>query len=155
MYTSADDVPTMEAGAGVALGVAVDVGPGVAVGVSIGVVVGTGVAVGVGAGTRVLVGSALEPVTAVDGPGSSPQETAIARAHRAARYSSSTAEAIPVPVGMPQINFMAQFSAPGTVESMPRRFTRLASGWNPPVPVAGCVPWDRQWQKNTRPGERA
>ena len=66
------------------LGVAVDVGPGVAVGVSIGVVVGTGVAVGVGAGTRVLVGSALEPVTAVDGPGSSPQETAIARAHRAA-----------------------------------------------------------------------
>lgn len=82
------------------LGVAVGVGAGVSVGVGIGVAVGRGVAVGggvavgVGAGTRVLVGSAVEPATAVDGRGSSPQETAIARAHRAAnspRYPSQRA----------------------------------------------------------------
>ena len=73
---------------GVGAGVSVGVGTGVAVGCGVavggGVAVGTGVAVGAGAGTRVLVGSAVEPATAVDGRGSSPQETAIARAHRAA-----------------------------------------------------------------------
>ena len=80
----------MEAGAGVGLGVAVGVGIGVAVGVGIGVAVGggvtvgTGVAVGVGTGTRVLVGSAVELATVVEEPDSSPQETAIAKAHKAA-----------------------------------------------------------------------
>ena len=80
----------MEAGAGVDLGVAVGVGAdmdaGVGIGVAVGggVAVGTDVAVGVGTGTRVLVGSAVEPATAVDEPDSSPQETAIARVHRAA-----------------------------------------------------------------------
>ena len=88
VYTSADDVPTMEAGTGVGLGVAVGAGEAVDAGngvnVGCGVAVGTGVAVGVGTGTRVLVGSAVEPVAAVEGPGCSPQETAIARAHRTA-----------------------------------------------------------------------
>ena len=30
----------------------------------------------------------------------------------------------------------------------------LAAGSTPPVPVAGCAPWERQWQNNTRLGER-
>ena len=35
--------------------------------------------------------------------------------------------------------------------------TSVASGWNPLVTVAVlcCAPWERQWQKNTRPGEMA
>ena len=57
-----------------------------------------------------------------------------ARAVRTARHSSSTAEAIPVPVSLPQINFMAPFSAPGKVRSMPRLAPCLT-----PV-VASAVP---------------
>ena len=46
-------------------------------------------------------------------------------------------------------------SALGAVESMIRPVSRLASDSTPPALLAGCAPWEGQWQKNTRPGERA
>ena len=71
-------------------------------------------------------------------------------------HSSSTAEALPSPVSLPQIYFMAPFSAPGKVGSMPwtvyppgvRFDSAGTNGWLCPV-VAPLV------KKNTRPGNRA
>ena len=86
-------------------------GPWVAVGCAL--VVGSSVA----AGAAVAVGVAAT-VVATAGAACSPPQAA--RAVRTARHSSSTVEAIPVPVGLPHNDFMAPFSAPGTVASMTR-----------------------------------
>ena len=52
-----------------------------------------------------------------------------------------------------RFNFMAPFSAPGSVASMTRPvYPPGVSGSTPPVPVAGCAPWERQWQKTPARG---
>ena len=118
-------------GGGAAAGVAAASGLGV--GARVGVAVGTGTGVSARATVAVGCGSAaaLTPVAGADtavvpagtgvsatGAVCSPPQPA--RAITAARHSSSTAEAIPVPVGLPHTDFMAPFSAPGAVGSMTR-----------------------------------
>ena len=120
-----------------------------------GVSAGTGAAVGVGDGRGVAVTAAGTGVSAAGEVCSPPQA---ARAPKTARNSRSI-EAIPVPVCMPQNDFMERFSAPGTVASMIRPVTRLvfqfdsagASGWLCSVgaPMAGAP-----MAKNILPGER-
>ena len=83
---------------------------------------------------------------------SPPQAT---RTLRSPRHSSSTAEAIAVPVGLPHNNFTAPFFAPGTVASMTRPVHA------PGVPVLLhryrwlAVPRGSADGKKTRPRERA
>ena len=131
-------------GSGVAVAVAAGVEVGVAVGggvaeevataagVGVGVATGTGlsagatVAVGCGsvAGSGVAAGAAAAvgvagAVVATAGDVCSPPQAV--RAMTADRHSSnSTAAAFTVPVILPLMNFMAPFSAPGTVASMTR-----------------------------------
>ena len=123
------------AGVGAGVEVLVAVGGGAAAGVatSSGVCVGVGTGAGVSTGAVVAVGcgsaAALNVVdgadtalgstgTGVSATGAACSPPHAAKAITADRHSSSTAEAIPVPVGMPQVNFMAPFSAPGTAESI-------------------------------------
>ena len=113
-------------GGGVAEGVATAAGVGVGVATGTGVSAGATVAVGCGsvAGSGVAAGAAA--AVGVAGAGvatagevcSPPQAV---RAMTADRHSSnSTAAAFTVPVILPLLNFMAPFSAPGTVASMTR-----------------------------------
>ena len=142
-------------GVGATVGTGVAVGSGAAVGASVGVGVGVSpgawvaaggdpaVGSGVAAGAAVAVGVAAT-VVATAGEVCSPPQAA--RAITADRHSSSTAEALPSPVSLPQINFMALFSAPGAVGSM------LWTVYQPGVRfdsagASGCAPWERRWQK--------
>ena len=100
-------------GVGVATGTGVSAGATVAVGC--GSVVGSGVAAGAAAAAAVGVAGA---VVATAGEVCSPPQAV--RAMTADRHSSnSTAAAFTVPVILPLMNFMAPFSAPGKVGSMP------------------------------------
>ena len=112
-------------GGGAAAGVATASGVCVGVGVGTGTGVSTGAAVAVGCGSAAALNVADGADTALASTGTRVSATGAAcspphaaKAITADRHSSSTAEAIPVPVGMPQVNFMAAFSAPGTAESM-------------------------------------
>ena len=111
-------------GKGVAVGSGTEVGPGVCVGVGVSAgawvaagcapVVGSGVAAGAAAAVGV-----AGAVVATAGEVCSPPQAV--RAMTADRHSSnSTAAAFTVPVILPLMNFMAPFSAPGTVASMTR-----------------------------------
>ena len=112
-------------GGGVAEGVATAAGVGVGVATGTGVSAGATVAVGCGSvvGSGVAAGAAAAvgvagAVVATAGEVCSPPQAV--RAMTADRHSSnSTAAAIPVPVILPLIDFMAPFSAPGKVGSMP------------------------------------
>ena len=110
-------------GGGAAAGVATNSGVCVGVGVATGARVSTGAAVAVSAaalnvadGADTALGSTGTGVSATGAACSPPHAAKAITADR--HSSSSTAEAIPVPVGLPQVNFMAPFSAPGTAESM-------------------------------------
>ena len=95
----------------------VTTGSGTEVGPSVCVGVGVSAGAWAAAGCAPVSGSgvAAEAAVATAGAACSPPQAA-----RAVRHSSSTADAIPVPVGLPLIDFMAPFSAPGKVWSIPR-----------------------------------
>ena len=148
-------------GAGATVGTGVAVGSGAAVGASVGVGVGVSpgawvaaggdpaVGSGVAAGSAVAVGVAAT-VVATAGEVCSPPQAA--RAITADRHSSSTAEALPSPVSLPQINFMALFSAPGAVGSMPWTVYQPGVRFDS-AGASGCAPWERRWQKPPTRGE--
>ena len=69
---------------------------------------------------HIVIGTALAgKAVATAGEVCSPPQAA--RTLRSDRHSSITVEVIPVLVGLSQIDFMALFSAPGKVRSMPRK----------------------------------
>ena len=114
-------------GGGAAAGVATASGVCVGVGVGTGTGVSTGAAVAVGCGSAAALNVADGADTALGSTGTGVSATGAAcsplhaaKAITADRHSSSTAEAIPVPVGLPHTDFMAPFSAPGAVGSMTR-----------------------------------
>ena len=105
------------AGCGVGVGVAAGTGTGVSAEATVAVGWGSVVGSGVAAGADTAVG-VWGTVVATAGDVCSPPQAA--KMIRTPRHSSSIAEAIPVPAGMLQVNFMAPFSAPGKVASMTR-----------------------------------
>ena len=147
-------------GAGVASGVATASGVCVGVGAGTGTSVSAGATVAVGCGSVAALdvadgaGSAVGPtVTGVSTVGTVCSSPQAARKITADRHSSSTVEDIPVPIGLLHNDFIASFSAPGTVGSM----TRPVKPAGRPVGFRRCqwlrcpAPWKRKWQGKTLP----
>ena len=145
----------VDVGSNVAVAMGVDVEVGAGAGVATGVRVGVGIAVGngLGVGCGDAVAAAGTGVSAAGDAACSPPQPA--RAVRAVRYSSSTAEATPVLIRLPRNEFMAPFSALGTVWSMPRPVYLPGVRLTSPLPVAVPCPLGAPMAKTTRPGERA
>ena len=142
----------VDSASGVCVGVGVGTGTSVSAGATVAVGCGSVAALEVADGADSAVGPTVAGVSAVGTVCSSPQA---ARKITADRHSSSTVEDIPVPIGLLHNDFIASFSAPGTVGSMTR-----------PVKPAGrpvgfrrcqclrCAPWKRKWQRKTlTPGQ--